>query len=115
MTARQFAWFALVLWLIGSGLLAFGAQEGAMGTHPLPPVVGMTSTCPGFVLASGVVTASGDHELRGTPASASIGGYTLMVPSPDLPTWPRVIESRDQAFELVLRPVKPRAMERIER
>lgn len=69
--------------------------------------------CAGFVLASGIVTSSGDHELRGTPASVAIGGLTLMAPSPDLPTWQRVVEAHGQAYELVLRPVVSRELQRV--
>jgi hypothetical protein len=79
------------------------------------PEAQVTPSCAGFVLASGIVTSSGDHELRGTPASVEVGGYTLIVPSPDLPTWQRVVEAHQQAYELVLRPVASRELLRVTR
>jgi hypothetical protein len=116
-TARQAWWLAFVGWLLVSFLVLSKAQEteSALGSFPLPIPVGMTQPCPGYVLAVGVVTSSGNHELRGRPASVEIGGYTLMVPNPDLPTWLRVIEANGHAYELVVRPVKPRVLNTVKR
>lgn len=68
---------------------------------------------PGFILGSGVLDAA-DHELD--DGAVQIGGYTLFINRVSPPvSWLYVRQHRGQPMELVLRPVRPRTPQRLER
>ncbi len=114
MTTGDWRWQSAVGLGVLLGIFVAHCARGAAADVPCAP--------PGFVLTSGRVTAAGDHELYGTPASAEIGGLTLVAPNPDVPAWLHVREAwraghRDGVgYELVLRPIAKRpSLERVVR
>lgn len=76
-----------------------------------PPMESSLGTCAAFVLSSGDVKAA-DHELD--EGYFSIGGTSLMAP-PQSAAFMRLSSERGKDVELVIRPVKCRAVEGISR
>jgi hypothetical protein len=69
-----------------------------------------TAECaPGFVVASGVLSQADHEALEGF---GNINEFSFSM-RPKSPLYLRVLELRGQAVEVVIRPLKPRELERI--
>ncbi|HVL67212.1 MAG TPA: hypothetical protein VM364_08105 [Vicinamibacterales bacterium] len=110
------AWIvAMLLAAVTLLAVAIDAQpptESSLGYHDaMPEIVGMSGDCAGYVIGSGRVDAAA-HEIE--EGFAAIGGVSLSM-RPSSPLWRRVVELHGQPVEVVIRPVRPRGLERVER
>jgi hypothetical protein len=111
MSAQGVSLVASVSVLIGMGAMYQPPARSSMGTYPVPEIVGMSGGCEGFVLASGAVDAA-EHESE--EGYAQIGGVSLSA-RPNSAAAMRLRTERGRSFELVLRPIPSRDLQRVER
>jgi hypothetical protein len=94
--------------LFGVALMAFAFWRVASAQ---PPPEGAMGQCAAYILTAGKVEAA-EHELA--VGSVNVGRFTLVMPTEGVAI-DRLKSLLGTDVELVVRPVKCRAMERVER
>ncbi len=98
----------------GLALLQIPSPEGAWGTFPVPPAVGMSGDQPqeSYVLSSGKLTA---YEQELDQGYFTVGGGLTVTVVPRTPAWYRLKELMDRPVEIVVRPIEPLKVKRLDR
>jgi hypothetical protein len=110
MSAQGVSLVASVSALVGM-LAAQPPARSSLGTFPVPEIVGMSGGCEGFVLATGPVDAA-DHESE--EGYFNVGGVALSA-RPNSAAMMRLRTERGKSYDLVLRPIPSRDLQRVER